>query len=54
MASDFMIRALEGYLAAAENNLVRYRAMGDERAIRAGEGMVAGFRAELAAARASV
>ena len=39
-----MIEELRKMLAAAESNLVRYREMGDENAIRAGEGMVSDFR----------
>ena len=43
-----MKEILENYLKAAEANLVRYYEMGDENAIRAGEGMVEDFKAELA------
>ena len=39
-----MLEELRKLLAAAESNLVRYQEMGDENAIRAGEGMVSDFR----------
>lgn len=39
-----MIEEIRNLLAAAESNLVRYKEMGDEDAIRAGEGMVSDFR----------
>lgn len=43
-----MREILENYLKAAEENLQRYIEMGDERAIRAGKGMVEDFKRELA------
>ena len=43
-----MLKILTDYLAAAEANLARYIELGDERAIRAGRGMVEGFRADIA------
>lgn len=39
-----MIEELWKMLVAAEQNLIRYKDMGDENAIRAGELMVADFR----------
>ena len=43
-----MREMLENYLKAAEENLERYIAMGDENAIRAGKGMVEDFKREIA------
>ena len=43
-----MEKILQDYLVAAEANLISYIASGDKRAIRAGEGMVAQFKADFA------
>lgn len=44
-----MEKILNELLAAAEANLARYTAMGNENAIRAGQNMVDQLRADLAA-----
>jgi hypothetical protein len=44
-----MLKILNELLEAAESNLVRYLASGDERAIRAGQGLVDDLRADIAA-----
>ena len=39
-----MIEQLQNYIAACEENIVRYKAMGDEKAVKAAEGMIADFK----------
>lgn len=42
-----MIEMLENYIAACEANIVRYKAMGDEKAVKAAEGMIRDFQKEI-------
>lgn len=53
MENDMSIeqKVIAQLLRAAEDNLARYEQGDDERAIRAGRGMVEGLRADLAAAQ---
>ena len=39
-----MIEQLQNYITACEANIVRYKAMGDEKAVKAAEGMIADFK----------
>ena len=43
-----MKEALENYIAACEQNIVAYKAMGDLKAVEAAEGMIADFQKMLA------
>jgi len=38
-----MIEDIKNMIAACEENIVRYKAMGDEKAVKAAEGMIADF-----------
>jgi len=38
-----MLEQLQNYIAACEANIVRYKEMGDEAAVKAAEGMIADF-----------
>lgn len=44
-----MEQTLKNYIAAIETNIERYKAMGDERAVQAAEGMIADLQKMLAA-----
>ena len=39
-----MIEDIKNMIAACEENIVRYKAMGDEKAVKAAEGMIADFK----------
>jgi cell fate (sporulation/competence/biofilm development) regulator YmcA (YheA/YmcA/DUF963 family) len=38
-----MIEGIKEYIKACEENIVKYKAMGDEKAVKAAEGMIADF-----------
>lgn len=38
-----MIEALQGYIKACQENIVCYKAMGDEKAVKAAEAMIRDF-----------
>lgn len=38
-----MISEIQGYIAACESNIQRYKEMGDERAVNAAQGMIKEF-----------
>ena len=40
-----MIQELRNFIAACEENIVRYKEMGDEKAVKAAEAMIADFNA---------
>tara|TARA_Y100000389_G_C17281545_1_gene423230 strand:+ start:524 stop:661 length:138 start_codon:yes stop_codon:yes gene_type:complete len=39
-----MKQTLLDYIAAVEENMITYKAMGDEKAVKAAEGMIADFK----------
>jgi hypothetical protein len=39
-----MIEDIKNMIAACEQNLVRYKEMGDDKAVKAAEGMIADFK----------
>ena len=39
-----MIEGIQNYIKACEENIVRYKAMGDEKAVKAAEKMIADFQ----------
>ena len=39
-----MKEAIQSYIAACEQNIVRYKEMGDLKAVKAAEGMIADFQ----------
>ena len=39
-----MIEGIKEYIKACEENIVKYKAMGDEKAVKAAEGMIADFK----------
>jgi len=39
-----MIEDIKNMIVACEQNIVKYKAMGDEKAVKAAEGMIADFR----------
>ena len=39
-----MIEQIQNYIAVCEENIVKYKAMGDEKAVKAAEGMIADFK----------
>jgi len=39
-----MIEGIQNYIKACEENIVRYKAMGDEKAVEAAEKMIADFQ----------
>ena len=39
-----MKQGLLDYIASCEENIARYKAMGDEKAVKAAEGMIADFK----------
>jgi cell fate (sporulation/competence/biofilm development) regulator YmcA (YheA/YmcA/DUF963 family) len=39
-----MIEGIQNYIKACEENIVKYKAMGDEKAVKAAEGMIADFK----------
>jgi hypothetical protein len=43
-----MLEMINGYIAACEENIVKYKAMGDEKAVAAAEAMIANFEEILA------
>ena len=38
-----MLEQLKAYIAACEENIVKYKEMGDEKAVKAAEAMIADF-----------
>ena len=42
-----MIEQIQNYIKACEENIVRYKAMGDQKAVEAAEGMIRDFEEAL-------
>jgi cell fate (sporulation/competence/biofilm development) regulator YmcA (YheA/YmcA/DUF963 family) len=42
-----MEQGIKDYIKACEENIVRYKAMGDEKAVKAAEGMIRDFQEAL-------
>lgn len=42
-----MIEQIQNYIKACEENIVRYKAMGDQKAVEAAEGMIRDFQEAL-------